>query len=174
MGERELGIHLYPGYGLTEMSNMVTGNPDIVNHPDSIGLLFPNQEVKIIDEELLIKGKNLMLGYYNDKESNDKAFVSGYYKTGDIITIDNDGFLYFNGLKKDIIVLSNGENVSIKEIKDSLFKLDYITNVSVNYDNVIKINIKLAVEYNSIIEKEIKDYLKFVKNLSNYIINIES
>ena len=166
-----LGIHLYQGYGLTEMSNMVTGNPDVYHHQDSIGLLFPNQEVKIVDGELWIKGKNLMLGYYNDDESNNEAFSDGYFKTGDLIRIDDDGFLYFLGLKKDIIVLPNGENISCKDIKTRLSCIDGIKEVKVYYD--LGVVIEITGIGTSNFEEKIKELLIGVKNLNNYSIKFK-
>ena len=108
---RELGINFCPGYGLTESANLVSGNPS-GDKPTSVGLLYPDQEVKIVDGELWLKGKNLMDGYYNEPEENKIAYEDGWFKTGDLVHFDEEGYLYIVGRIKDIIVLDNGENVS--------------------------------------------------------------
>lgn len=108
-GCKELGITLCPGYGLTETACLVSGNPDMINHPDSVGLLYPDQEIRFIDNELQIKGKNIMSGYVGNV---DNSFTSdGYFATGDYGYLDDDGFLYILGRKKEMILTSNGENV---------------------------------------------------------------
>ena len=122
----KFGVTLLPGYGLTETANLVSGNPDGLKNPTSVGFLYPNQEIKIVDSELWIKGDNLLDSYYNEPEENKTAFVDGWFKTGDLVRIDEDGYLYIIGRIKDIIVLSNGENVSPAYIEDKINSLDVI------------------------------------------------
>lgn len=71
------GIKVCPGYGLTECANLTSGNVDADEFPESVGPVYPGQEVKIVDGELYIKGDNVMLGYYNDPEATKKAFSDG-------------------------------------------------------------------------------------------------
>ena len=122
----KFGVTLLPGYGLTETANLVSGNPEGLKKPTSVGYLYPNQEIKIVDSELWIKGDNLLDGYYNEPEENKTAFVDGWFKTGDLVRLDEEGFLYITGRIKDIIVLSNGENVSPAYIEDKINSLDVI------------------------------------------------
>ena len=122
----KFGVTLLPGYGLTETANLVSGNPEGLKKPTSVGYLYPNQEIKIVDSELWIKGDNLLDGYYNEPEENKTAFVDGWFKTGDLVRLDEDGYLYIIGRIKDIIVLSNGENVSPAYIEDKINGLDVI------------------------------------------------
>lgn len=122
----KFGVTLLPGYGLTETANLVSGNPEGLNNPTSVGYLYPNQEIKIVDGELWIKGPNLLDAYYNEPEENKIAFCDGWFKTGDLVRLDDDGFLYITGRIKDIIVLSNGENVSPAYIEDKINSLDVI------------------------------------------------
>ena len=105
-----LGITLCPGYGLTETACLVSGNPDVLRKPDSVGLLFPNQEVRFVDGELQLRGKNLFSGYTDDVETA-LAYDDGWFRTGDIARLDEDGFLYILGRKKEMLLLSNGENI---------------------------------------------------------------
>ena len=64
----KMGISLYPGYGLTESANLVSGNPENLNKPGSVGLIFPGMEYKIVNDELWLKGKNMMDGYVGRQE----------------------------------------------------------------------------------------------------------
>ena len=113
----KLGVDIFQGYGMTETSNLVTGNPSPLTKSASVGLIFPYQEVKIIDNELYIKGPNQMVGYYNDEEENKKMMVDGFIKTGDLGYQDEDGYLYLQGRCDDLIILTNGENVSPVKIE---------------------------------------------------------
>ncbi len=122
----KFGVTLLPGYGLTETANLVSGNPEGLNNPTSVGFLYPNQEIKIVNDELWLKGDNLLDSYYNEPEENKTAFEDGWFKTGDLVRIDENGFLYITGRIKDIIVLSNGENVSPAYIEDKVNSLDVI------------------------------------------------
>lgn len=122
----KLGVQLLPGYGLTETANLVSGNPDALNHPTSVGLIYPGQEIKIENGELWIKGDNLMNGYYNEPEESKTAYDDGFFKTGDLVRIDEEGYLYIIGRIKDIIVLSNGENVSPAAIEDKINQIPAI------------------------------------------------
>ncbi|MBO5788746.1 MAG: AMP-binding protein [Clostridia bacterium] len=112
-----LGIDLVPGYGLTESANLVSGNPENRAKPDSVGIPYPHQEFKIVDGELWLKGANMMEGYVGDEEENAAAYEDGWFKTGDLVRLDEEGFLYIVGRCKDIIILSNGENVSPAEVE---------------------------------------------------------
>ena len=116
---KELGIKCLPGYGLTESANLVSGNPN-QDKPSSVGLPYQHQEFKLVNEELWIKGPNIMECYYNEPEENANAFEDGWFKTGDLVRFDEDGYLYITGRIKDIIVLSNGENVSPAHLEDKL------------------------------------------------------
>ena len=121
----KMGIDLLPGYGLTESANLVSGNPEAVRKPESVGLIYPGMEYKIVDGELWLKGINMMDGYISPEE-NEAAYEDGYFKTGDLVRIDEDGFLYITGRTKEIIVLSTGENVSPAEVEVHFYALDCI------------------------------------------------
>ena len=126
-------IELLPGYGLTESANLVSGNPMNHEKPESVGLLYPNQEVKVVDGELLIKGKNMMDGYIGEEEAG-VYDEEGYFRTGDLVRFDEDGFLYITGRIKEIIVLPTGENVSPAELEVRFLKLDLIQDAQVYED----------------------------------------
>ena len=130
----KFGIDLYPGYGLTESANLVSGNPDQFNKPDSVGYPYPHQEFKVVHDELWIKGKNMMVGYVGDENANKEAFEDGWFKTGDLVRFDEDGFLYITGRCKEIIVLSNGENVSPAEVEVFFNALPYVQDSQIFED----------------------------------------
>ena len=113
----KMGISLLAGYGLTESANLVSGNPNSIGKPESVGIPYPNQTLRIVDGELWLKGDNMMDGYVNEPEESKTAYEDGWFKTGDLVRIDEDGFLYITGRSKEIIVLSNGENVSPAEVE---------------------------------------------------------
>ncbi len=128
----KLGITLLPGYGLTESANLVSGNPEALEKPESVGLIYDGMDYKIVDGELWLKGVNMMDGYVTP-EDNEISYEDGYFKTGDLVRIDEDGFLYITGRLKEIIVLSTGENVSPAELEVKFCGIDVIQDCLV-YD----------------------------------------
>ena len=128
------GIALLPGYGLTESANLVSGNIEPLRKPESVGLIYGGMEYKIVDGELWLKGINMMSGYVSDEE-NDIAYEDGYFKTGDLVRIDEEGYLYITGRIKDIIVLSSGEKVSPAELEVKFCAIDTVQDCLV-YDTV--------------------------------------
>ena len=121
----KLGIALLPGYGLTESANLVSGNPEALRKPESVGLIYGGMDYKVVDGELWLKGVNMMDGYAT-AEDNLTAYEDGYFKTGDLVRIDEEGFLYITGRLKEIIVLSTGENVSPAELEVKFYSLDAV------------------------------------------------
>lgn len=119
---REYGIAMHAGYGLTEGANLTSGNIDTDKYPDSMGHIYPEQEYRIVDGELWIKGDNLMNGYYKDPEKTAEVFEDGWFKTGDLVHIDEEGWVYITGRIKNLIILPNGENVSPEEIEELFYK----------------------------------------------------
>lgn len=127
----KLGITLFPGYGLTESANLVSGNPEGASKPESVGIPYPNQELKIVDGELYIKGKNMMEGYVGVENGYTE---DGFFKTGDLARFDEDGFLYITGRTKEIIVLANGENISPAELEAKFNALSCVQDSQVFED----------------------------------------
>ena len=119
---RGLGIEILNGYGITECSPVVSVNRNHYYRDGSIGQICRDVEVKIIDGEVCVKGDVVMLGYYKDKKATKEVLKDGYFYTGDLGYLDKDGFLFITGRKKNIIILSNGENISPEEIESSLLK----------------------------------------------------
>ena len=117
---REFGITVCPGYGLTECANLTSGNNDADALPESVGPVYPEQETKIVDGELWLRGDNVMLGYYGDPELTEAAFCDGWFRTGDLakfVEYNGTQFLCITGRIKNLIILPNGENVSPEELE---------------------------------------------------------
>lgn len=129
---KKLGINMCAGYGLTESANLVSGNPESDKKPESVGLPYPHQQIKLVDGELWLKGDNMMTGYADPTE---ESFTEdGWFKTGDLARFDEDGYLYITGRSKEIIVLSNGENVSPAEIETVFNRIPFVQDSQVFED----------------------------------------
>ncbi len=134
---RELGITLIEGYGITECAPVVSVNPDQQPKDGSIGLPIFCCDVKIKDKnvegngEIWAKGDNVMLGYYKNPAATAEVMEDGWFNTGDIGYMDEDGYLFITGREKNLIVLSNGKNVYPEEIEGYLMRVPYIKEVMV-------------------------------------------
>lgn len=118
-GYKEFGIEIAQGYGMTECSPRICTGIKYCPKPDSVGKIVPGCEVKIVDGEIWVKSKSVMQGYYKNPEETAKTLTpDGWLKTGDLGYKDDDGYLYITGRKKNLIILSNGENVSPEEIEN--------------------------------------------------------
>jgi long-chain acyl-CoA synthetase len=124
---KDYGISLLQGYGLTETSPVVT-TTKFANINDSnvasVGEVIPGCEVKIApDNEIWVKGENVMLGYYKNPEATEAVMEDGWFKTGDLGYLDENGFLFISGRKKNLIIASGGENVYPEEIEQYLYNI---------------------------------------------------
>jgi len=117
-----IGLPTLQGYGLTETSPVVSCNPIHKIRVETVGPPFKGNKVKIAEDgEILVKGENVMLGYWNKKEETEKVIKDGWLYTGDIGEIDpNDGYLKITDRKKDIIVTAGGDNISPAKIENQL------------------------------------------------------
>ncbi len=128
---QDFGIYVLNGYGMTETTSVVSQNTFCKTRSGSVGIILPYNEVKIVEGEIWIRGDNVMLGYYKDEDATKLAMEDGWLKTGDLGYIDEDGYLFLTGRKKNLIILSNGVNVSPEEIEQELLKSDVIQEVVV-------------------------------------------
>lgn len=128
----KLGIKVLQGYGLTECSPLVAGNNDFYYKAASCGMPIPNVEYKIDnpnDEgvgEIIVKGPNVMLGYYENEEATKNVLKDGWFHTGDLGYVDDEEFLYISGRSKNMILTKNGENIYPEEIENILNDDDLI------------------------------------------------
>ena len=123
---QNLGIALHPGYGLTESANLVSGNPEPTRKPDSVGLVYAGMECKVVAGGLWLKGVNMQDCYYGEAEENDAAYSDGWFRTGDLVRFDEEGYLYIVGRIKEVIVLSTGEKISPAEVEVKFGALDVV------------------------------------------------
>ena len=120
---RKLNLNTLQGYGLTECSPLVAGNTDFFQKDDAAGLPIPNVEYKIDSPnaegigEIIVKGPNVMLGYYNNPEATANVMKDGWFHTGDLGKIDENGYLYITGRCKSVIVTKNGKNIYPEEVE---------------------------------------------------------
>ncbi len=185
-GFNDLGIILLQGYGLTESSPVIAAETPKYRRVGSIGKKIPSVEVKIDnpDEEgvgeLLAKGPNIMLGYYENEEATKSAIdKKGWLHTGDLARIDKDGYIYISGRKKSVIVLNNGKNVYPEELENLLNKVEGIKESMVyektEEDGDIKVCTKIVYDkdlikelYNIEGEENIREFLwNKVKEVNN-------
>ncbi len=122
-GLQDLGIHCVQGYGLTECSPIIALNRNCDFKNDAAGLPIPHAEVKIFEAdgtgvgEIIARGPNIMLGYYENEEATNACLIDGWFHTGDLGFIDKDGFVHITGRKKNVIVTKNGKNIYPEEIE---------------------------------------------------------
>lgn len=162
---RLLGINLVQGYGLTETSPVVAIGTNKEHKIGSIGKPVPSDEVKLVDVnsdgigELVVKGPNVALGYYNDEKATNETFKEEWFYTGDLAKIDDEGYIYICGRKKSVIVLKNGKNIFPEEMENLVNKIEGVKESfifgkqqSADKEN-IKINVKVV--YDKDIVKEV-------------------
>ena len=161
----KLGINIYQGYGLSETSPLVSLNSPILNKLGSVGKILDCNDVKIIDDEIFIKGSNIFKGYYNNTIESKKVFcTNGYFKSGDTGYIDSENYLWITGRKKDLYKLDNGKYINPIYIENILLESSLIKQIFIYGDNK-SYNIALIVsnEKINIIFNEIEKYSKKLK-----------
>lgn len=132
-----LGIRTLQGYGLTECSPLLAGNNDFHFNPASTGIAIPGVEIRIDnpnDEgvgEIIARGENIMLGYFNDEEATDEVLKDGWFHTGDLGYMDENGDLFIKGRIKNVIVTENGKNIYPEELETRLSEYPEIGEVLV-------------------------------------------
>lgn len=151
------GIAYGQYYGMTESCGIITSNFDCKEHLKSIGLPDPCVNITIIDGEICVKSPGVMQGYYKDKEETDKSLIDGMLHTGDLGRIDEDGFVYITGRKKNLIILSGGENVSPEELEKKLSINEHIHECKVYAEND---RIYALVYSENENEEDIRQYVK--------------
>lgn len=116
----EYGVDIYEGYGMSECSPVISTNTPENHKAGSIGRPLSNVEITFEDGEILARGSSVMKGYYKMPEETEETLRGGWLHTGDKGYLDEDGYLFINGRVKNLIILSNGENISPEEIENKL------------------------------------------------------
>ena len=163
-----IGLPTLQGYGLTETSPVVSCNIPGKVKVETVGPPFSTNQVKISDDgEILIKGENVMLGYWNQKDATRKVLKDGWLYTGDIGEIDENGYLKITDRKKDIIVNHGGDNISPSKIENILCLNDFIKQ-SLVYGDQKNYLVALIVAEKEVNKEKIKIIIENInKNLTN-------
>lgn len=158
---KKYGINVFAAYGLTECSPCISMNSES-NHKDgSVGRILAGVNVKIVDNEILVSGNTVMLGYWNDQQATDKVFKEGWLMTGDLGYIDDEGFLFLTGRKSNLIVFEDGIKLSPENFERKVNSLPGVKECIVyptEKDRRTTINVKVVVEkaQKLLIKNEIK------------------
>ncbi len=177
--EKRFRRPLLEGYGLTEASPVVSLNPIKKRKPNSVGIPLPSISVKVVDKEnralgpgeigeLVVKGPNIMVGYYKRDEETKRVLKEGWLYTGDLAKIDKEGYIYIMGRLKEMINV-RGFNVYPKEIEDLLYrhpKVKEASVVGISHKRRGEVPIAFVVAKDKVEEKELIQYLK--ANLASY------
>ena len=176
---RLLGLNLVQGYGLTETSPVVGVGSNKYYRIGSIGKSVPSLETKVVDKnnegigELIVKGPSVMLGYYKDEKATKEAIQDGWFYTGDLAKIDEDGYIFICGRKKSVIVLKNGKNIFPEEMENLVNKIEgvkesFVFGKQLSEDKEdIKINVKIVFD-REIVEDVYK--VKTDEEIYNYLL----
>lgn len=154
------GILTIQGYGLTETSPVLAAENENCIRYGSIGFPMPGVSLKIDNPneqgigELIAKGPNVMLGYYENEEATKESIIDGWFHTGDLAKKDKDGYFFITGRKKNVIVLKNGKNIYPEELESLIAKLPYVDESMVfGYPKDDDLVVSVKIVYN-------KDYVK--------------
>ena len=150
------GITIQQGYGMTECAPVISTNRSWNIKKNSVGQLMPNCEAKTVDEELWVRGSSVMMGYYKMPEETKETLVDGWLRTGDLGYVDEEGFVFLTGRKKNLIITKNGENVSPEELENKIGEQRLVKEILVREnEGVIEAEIFPDEEY--VKKKRIKD-----------------
>lgn len=136
-GLKLLAIPILQGYGLTETSPVISVSPLEKPNIASVGVVIPGVEVKINEPdendigEIIMRGPNVMLGYYKNKKATDEIIKDGWLYTGDLGWLDDEGYLYITGRRKSLIVTQTGKNIYPEELEAKLLKSQWVQEVLV-------------------------------------------
>ena len=153
---KKYGITILQGYGMTECAPVISTNLSWNNKEGSVGKLMPNCEAKTVEDELWVKGSSVMQGYYHMPKETQEALEDGWLKTGDLGYVDEDGFVFLTGRKKNLIITPNGENISPEEIENKLGENRLVQEVLVR-DSEGVIEAEIFPDYEYAAKKKIKD-----------------
>ena len=170
----DIGIDLVQGYGLTETSPVISAENERYIRRGSVGIPMRSLEVKIDNKdadgfgEIKVKGPTVMLGYYKNPEATDAVLQDGWFNTGDLGYIDDDGFLFITGRKKDMIVLKNGKKIFPEEVETLVNRIEGVSECivygfsedgGISYDKILCKAVYDAAEFKDKTSEEIHDII---------------
>lgn len=142
------GITILQGYGMTECAPVISTTVSWNVRKGSVGQLMPNCEAKVVDEELWVRGSSVMQGYYKMPKETEETLADGWLRTGDLGYVDEEGFVYLTGRKKNLIITKNGENVSPEELENKIGEARLVQEILVREsEGVIEAEIFPNLEY---------------------------
>ena len=151
------GVTIQQGYGMTECSPVISTNVSWNIRKDSVGQLIPNCEAKTVEEELWVRGSSVMMGYYKMPEETAQTLTEdGWLRTGDLGYVDQEGFVYLTGRKKNLIITKNGENVSPEELENKIGEHRLVQEILVRESEGV-VEAEIFPDYEYAQKKEIKD-----------------
>ncbi len=162
-----LGIYCLEGYGLTETSPVIAVNSQKERKIGSVGKKLDGLEVKVVEEELWVKGPIVMKGYYNKPEKTEEVMTEdGWFKTGDLASIDGEGYITIRGRKNSMIVLSNGKNIDPETLENRvLAKSNYLIKEIGMFGYNDKIAAIIVPDLLEFRKKGITNYQAYIKNI---------
>lgn len=189
-GFNDMGITTIQGYGLTETSPVLIAENKYCIRYGSVGFPLSNVEIKIDEPneegigEIIARGPNVMLGYYDNEEATKEVLIDGWFHTGDLGYIDNDGFIFITGRKKNVIVLKNGKNIYPEELEMLINNLAYVSESMVfglPKDDDLLLSAKIVYNkdyineiYPNISEKELYDMIwNDIKKINSTLTNFK-
>ncbi len=165
---QSVGFEVYQGYGMTETAPVISTNSKAHgNRIGSVGQIIPETEVRIKDGEIQVKGPSVMLGYYKNPEATAEAFDGDWLRSGDLGRIDEDGFLYITGRKKNLIILDNGKNIYPEELEEYLNAIPCVKE-SMVYERKGKICAMLQLNASSEKDKAREEIRRLNANMPTY------
>ena len=179
---QSLDIPLYEGWGLTETTAGATLNYWNENNKiGSVGKVFPNTDIKVAEDgELLLRGANIMKGYYKNPEATSQDIVDGWFHTGDVGKVDDDGFVFITGRKKEIYVSSSGKNIAPLVIEETMKSIPLVSQCFLVGDRrkycsalfTLDVSVILRDKINVDIAKIPKDPAQQIKMLEEHSYNL--
>lgn len=160
----QIGLHVYQGYGLTENAPVVSVNSEkLGNRIGSVGKLMPDTKIRIQEGEIQVSGPSVMLGYYKNPDATSEVITEdGWLMTGDLGYVDDEGFIFITGRKKNLIILDNGKNIYPEELEEHIYTFEGVKDAMVYARNG-----KICVQIQLVSGADKSEIAKQIKELNS-------